>query len=83
MHPQAVGWDWIGINLLDGGALTAFQLRRADGSALWAGGSYRAGPGTAATAAARTFPPESVRWTAQQRWPDKAEAGSTTNGARS
>jgi predicted secreted hydrolase len=39
--PEAVGWDWIGINLLDGGALTAFQLRRADGSALWAGGSWR------------------------------------------
>ena len=37
----AVGWDWIGINLADGGALTAFQLRRADGSAVWAGGSHR------------------------------------------
>jgi predicted secreted hydrolase len=41
LHPEAVGWDWIGINMTDGGALTAFQLRRADGSALWAGGSYR------------------------------------------
>jgi predicted secreted hydrolase len=41
LHPEAVGWDWIGMNLLDGGSLTAFQLRRADGSALWAGGSYR------------------------------------------
>ena len=39
---EAVGWDWIGINLDDGGALTAFRLRRADGSALWAGGSHRA-----------------------------------------
>ncbi len=38
----AVGWDWIGINLADGGALTAFRLRRADGSAVWAGGSHRA-----------------------------------------
>ena len=37
----AVGWDWIGINLDDGSALTAFQLRRADGSALWSGGSHR------------------------------------------
>ena len=42
MHPQAVGWDWIGMNLEDGSALTAFRLRRADGSALWAGGSFRA-----------------------------------------
>jgi len=37
----AVGWDWLGINLHDGGALTLFQLRRADGSRLWAGGSWR------------------------------------------
>jgi predicted secreted hydrolase len=42
LHPQAVGWDWIGINLLDGSALTAFQLRRKDGSSLWTGGSFRA-----------------------------------------
>jgi predicted secreted hydrolase len=38
---QAVGWDWIGMNLLDGSALTAFQLRSPDGKALWSGGSYR------------------------------------------
>jgi predicted secreted hydrolase len=41
MHPQAVGWDWIGMNLDDGSALTAFRLRRADGTALWDGGSFR------------------------------------------
>ena len=39
----AVGWDWIGINLLDGSALTAFRLRDRDGRALWDGGSFRAG----------------------------------------
>jgi predicted secreted hydrolase len=42
LHPEAVGWDWIGMNLFDGSALTAFQLRRKDGSALWTGGSFRA-----------------------------------------
>lgn len=41
MHPEAQGWDWIGMNLGDGSALTAFRLRRADGSSLWAGGSWR------------------------------------------
>jgi predicted secreted hydrolase len=46
LHPQAVGWDWIGINMQDGSALTAFQLRRKDGSALWTGGSYRPAPAT-------------------------------------
>ena len=42
MHKEAQGWDWIGMNLDDGSALTAFHLRRRDASALWAGGSFRA-----------------------------------------
>ena len=41
LHPQAVGWDWIGMNLADGSALTAFQLRTKAGAALWDGGSFR------------------------------------------
>ena len=39
--PPAVGWDWIGMNLEDGSALTLFQLRKPDGKALWHGGSFR------------------------------------------
>ncbi len=45
MPDGAVGWDWIGINLDDGGALTAFRLRDARGAALWSGGSHRARDG--------------------------------------
>lgn len=45
LDPTAVGWDWLGVNLDDGSALTAFRLRRADGSALWSGGSWRAAGG--------------------------------------
>jgi predicted secreted hydrolase len=41
LHPQAVGWDWIGMNLLDGSALTAFRLRDQAGGTLWDGGSFR------------------------------------------
>jgi predicted secreted hydrolase len=63
LAPGAVGWDWIGFNLFDGSALTAFTLRRADGSALWAGGSFRA-----AGAASRSFSAEEVRFTAGRRW---------------
>jgi predicted secreted hydrolase len=63
MHPEAVGWDWIGMNLADGGALTAFRLRRADGSALWAGGSWRAAGG-----AVQVFGPESVVFTPGRVW---------------
>jgi len=38
---DAQGWDWIGINFLDGGALMAFRMRASDGKTLWAGGSLR------------------------------------------
>ncbi|GAB2521118.1 lipocalin-like domain-containing protein [Simplicispira piscis] len=63
MHPEAVGWDWIGMNLDDGSALTAFRLRRADGSALWAGGSFRT-PGQAV----QVFGADAVVFTAQRFW---------------
>jgi len=45
LHPDAVGWDWIGMNLFDGSALTAFQLRDKAGRALWDGGSFRTASG--------------------------------------
>ncbi|GMV44735.1 MAG: carotenoid 1,2-hydratase [Pseudomonadota bacterium] len=64
LHPDAVGWDWIGMNLFTGAALTAFQLRRADGSALWAGGSWRAGPGDAV----QDFAPHAPAFTPGRRW---------------
>ncbi len=63
MHPQAVGWDWIGMNLDDGSALTAFQLRRQDGSPLWDGGSFRAAGGPASIASQGQ-----TRFTPQRRW---------------
>ena len=63
MHPQAVGWDWIGMNLHDGSALTAFRLRRADGSTLWTGGSFRA-----SGAAARVFADGEVVFTPLRWW---------------
>lgn len=47
LHPTAVGWDWIGMNLDDGSALTAFRLRDRAAEALWDGGSFRAAGATA------------------------------------
>ena len=35
LHPDAVGWDWVGINLVDGGSLMAFRIRKNDGSTIW------------------------------------------------
>ncbi len=63
LHPETVGWDWIGMNLLDGSALTAFRLRRKDGSALWDGGSFRS-----PRAALYTFSPGDVQFSPQRRW---------------
>jgi predicted secreted hydrolase len=63
LPPGSVGWDWIGFNLFDGSALTAFVMRRADGSTLWGGGSFRR-----AGAAARAFSADEVRFKPGRRW---------------
>jgi predicted secreted hydrolase len=59
----ASGWDWIGINLQDGGALMAFRMRDHSGAALWAGGTLREANGTA-----RSFEPNEIRFTEERRW---------------
>jgi predicted secreted hydrolase len=60
----ATGWDWVGFNLRDGSALMAFRLRRADGSALWAGGSFRDAAGKLTMFGARDVRFEPLRqWT--------------------
>jgi predicted secreted hydrolase len=35
LDKNAVGWDWVGLNLADGGALMAFQIRSAEGKPVW------------------------------------------------
>jgi len=67
LHREAVGWDWIGMNLDDGGALTAFRLRRSDGSALWAGGSLRSRDGRL-----QVFGPGDVAFTPLRVWTSPA-----------
>ena len=72
LPPDAVGWDWVGMNLDNGACLTAFQLRRADGSALWAGGSWRAG----ASAPVRSLSAHELTFTPGQRWFSPVSQGS-------
>ncbi len=64
MHPDAVGWDWIGMNLDGGHSLTAFQLRRQDSSKLWAGGSFRVGGSTEVY----RFVPGELDFVPQRHW---------------
>jgi predicted secreted hydrolase len=62
LDANAVGWDWVGFNL-HGGALMAFQIRKADGSALWAGGTLRDASG-----AVTTFAPSDVSFSTERKW---------------
>ena len=41
VDPDASGWDWVGANLADGGALMAFQIRSKTGAKLWAHATWR------------------------------------------
>nr|WP_223258564.1 lipocalin-like domain-containing protein [Trinickia symbiotica] len=59
----AVGWDWIGIDLDDGGALMAFQIRDKAGRKFWAGGTLRAADGST-----HALSPDSVSFTPLRRW---------------
>ena len=63
LDPQAVGWDWVGLNLDGGGAVTAFQVRDRAGRALWAGGSFRAPDGRV-----KVLAPGDVAFTAERVW---------------
>ncbi|MBK5969418.1 MULTISPECIES: lipocalin-like domain-containing protein [Thiorhodovibrio] len=60
---QAAGWDWIGINLNDGGSLMAYRMRQVDGSKLWAGGTLvRPGQPT------RILMPDEIDFTPERFW---------------
>ena len=60
---DAVGWDWLGINLLDGRSLTLFRLRGRDGQPTWAGGSLRGVDGVT-----HSFAAEQIQFTPGRRW---------------
>ncbi len=68
LHPEARGWDWIGMNLDDGSALTAFQLRNAAGGAVWDGGSFRPAPGKEGVGSLYTFSRGEVQFKPVRFW---------------
>jgi predicted secreted hydrolase len=59
----ASGWDWLGANLDDGGALMAFRIRGTDGGTFWAAGTSRSKDGTA-----RYFTGDAVRFSPRRTW---------------
>jgi predicted secreted hydrolase len=66
-----VGWDWIGVNLDDGGALMAFRIRDAAGATLYAHAALRDAAGRLTQ-----FGAGEVSFTPVRHWP------SPRNGAR-
>jgi predicted secreted hydrolase len=64
LDETAAGWDWVGMNLDDGTALTAFEIRpRIAGAAIWTYASLRAPGGPA-----RTFGGDAVRFAPATMW---------------
>ena len=59
----ARGWDWIGINLADGGGLMAFRMRDHDGRAIWAAATTSARDGSI-----RIHPPGEVGFKPLRHW---------------
>ena len=60
---NAAGWDWVGANLDDGGALMAFQIRSKDGAKVWSHAVWRDAAGHMTTFAA-----DEVHFQPQRRW---------------
>ena len=63
LDPDAAGWDWAGINLDDGSALMAFQIRGRNGDKLWAHAALRDAVGRVTT-----FSPDEVRFVPVRSW---------------
>jgi len=64
---DALGWDWLGLNLDGGGALMAFRIRGRDGTILWSSATLRM-PG----AEALPFAPHDVRFRPRRSWSSPA-----------
>ncbi len=77
LDPQASGWDWVGLDFDDGGALMAFRMRDRQGGKLWAGGARRFADGRVEryapgdvdfeTLRSWTSPRSRTTWPVQQR----------------
>ncbi len=63
LAPEAQGWDWIGLNLDDGGAVMAFRIRNRAGTPFWAGGAVRDAAGRI-----RTLTPADVSFVPLRNW---------------
>ena len=63
LDPLAAGWDWIGLNLDDGGAVMAFRIRDRQGQTYWSAGTVREPQGQTRILAA-----DAIDFSPQRRW---------------
>jgi len=63
LEEPASGWDWIGLNLDDGGALMAFRIRSATRANYWSGATLRRPDGST-----RIFSAQQVAWIPLREW---------------
>jgi predicted secreted hydrolase len=63
LDANASGWDWLGANLDDGGALMAFQIRSVTGDKLWAHATWRDASGKVTQ-----YAPGEVSFVPQAHW---------------
>jgi predicted secreted hydrolase len=63
LDPMASGWDWIGLNLDDGGAIMAFRIRDRQGGSYWSAGSVRTAQGQV-----QMLEPAEVEFMPRRRW---------------
>jgi predicted secreted hydrolase len=63
LDAAADGWDWVGLNMNDGGALMAFRIRDTQGGTYWAAGTLRDAQGHT-----RSLGSDQIGFSARRYW---------------
>lgn len=63
LDPEATGWDWIGLNLDDGGSVMAFRMRNGQGRSIFGAATVRTPGGEV-----RSYSPDEVEFTPLRSW---------------
>jgi predicted secreted hydrolase len=63
LDAEAQGWDWVGINLSNGGALMVFKMRNQAGGQHWAAATLRTPDGHR-----RLYRPAEIEWQSLRTW---------------
>jgi predicted secreted hydrolase len=62
LDARSAGWDWLGINMLDGSALMVMRVRDETGASYWANAAWRS------SQRIENFQQDQVHWTPLRSW---------------